>query len=135
MAKTYHLELTAEEVEAWANRVGNKMPIAVKLDALAEQARADRERDELRLPWRVCEQMGDHYVVFSGDADYRPAYPKSAQVANLMSAAPELLEALKAVMQWADDTDADCQPSWSEDVRPYINRALKKVRTGVPEGE
>jgi hypothetical protein len=145
-AKTYTLELTAEELDGLGFTycyVGDEPPPAIedvgkRLDALRAEAKADRERDELRLPWRMSSSH-PYYAQFSAsqsnsmcvgcckDAteDGRSAQERRAKLA---SAAPELLEAVQATKAWM----ADPQSAFYKAVGPLVDRALRKVETGVP---
>lgn len=128
MSKTYTLELTAEEVMGLnRDRLGlSDNSTWAKLAPLVEQARADREADELRLPWRaigaVCHSNDGRT---DGPGTYC-GYAASEPAAKLMSAAPELLEAVRAWMRtYPKATLGNCVA--------LSDRALRKVETGIPE--
>lgn len=130
MSKTYTLELTAEELEKLKVADGASGSLALKVCDLRIRAAADREQDDLRLLWKASH---DHHErvwwvepkLISGDSrDY-----STAAMAKLMSAAPELLEAVKAVDEYHRNISAT---RW-EPIRPLIERALRKVESGIPE--
>jgi hypothetical protein len=134
MSKVYTLTLTAEELEdrRWESLRGSSLSrVAIQVAEQAEQARADRERDDMRLPWSAEESVpgiGSWCVQMTGHR----AYFGSDRAAKLASAAPELLEAVQAVKQ-AFDMLGQCErfPMAAR----LIERALRKVETGVPEGD
>lgn len=126
MSKKYTLELTAEELEGSAQFGGyNAHQFDKKLDALRKQARQDRAAAELRLPWRVG-QCDNHYFVLG---PISPEGNRSERAAKLMSAAPELLEAVNAVKAYHE---CDTKFDWNQCMK-WIDRALRKVSTGIPE--
>lgn len=132
--KTYTLELTAEELENidWVRgRKFSTPEIACKLYDLQQQARQDRAADELRLPWRVG-QCDNHYFVLG---PVSPEGNRSERAAKLMSAAPELLEAVQAWMHRYHELDCT-SVEWDlagQKAVKLSERALDKVRTGIPE--
>lgn len=136
MSRTYTLELTAEELLTCARGIGIREGLVrEKVMPLIEQAKADREADELRLPWRAEDLYNGAAIVKFGNGFFSTdIYGRRA--ANLMSAAPELFEAVKAfdrlvTRQWH-------KPDWAtyeREVVPLIDRALRKVESGQPEGE
>lgn len=131
MTRTYTLELTAEDLENvdWVRgRKFSTPTLASKLAELAERARADREADDLRLPWRFEALPRGPHVCWSpvGGAAVR-----STEMAKLMSAAPELLKAVKRLASFGAGAAMDT--IWHQEVRPLIERALRKVETGIPE--
>ncbi len=141
MSKTYTLELTAEDLKdlpgtnltAWG-------AIYRKLQGVAERAAADREQAELRLPWRAHNDglaANDPRSWLVSNAGHDVTW-RTERAAKLMSAAPELLEAVKLVNEFftgkhgrgcvcgcpvIDGHTGDC----------LIGRALRKVATGIPE--
>ncbi len=138
--KTYSMELTAEEVDA----LGKLYPhisatIGQRVFALEEAVRADREAADLRLPWSAVQDRSacdgrrtSRVLTYGAEVTwYTPA------AAKLMSAAPELLEAVKAVRTWilnARHENGGTQPNqFGSGHLPAIERALRKVETGVPE--
>ena len=139
MSKTYTLDLTAEELEILATRADGHTVPDEKVRKLHAKARADRERNDLRLPWRakLASAIGDYnaptratWVVVDepqrggGQIIYR-----TEAAARLMSAAPELLEAVQLVKeQWLRDPAGKAPV-----VATAIERALRKVETGEPE--
>lgn len=134
--KTYTLELTAEELEhvrPFLTGKYNKYEEAyvAKVQALQEQAKSDREQSDLRLPW--CADKGDmraHWTV--RDAHGSNAQWRCEAAAKLMSAAPELLEAVKALYgltKWS----IEAPDNRVGDACALARRALRKVETGVPE--
>lgn len=138
MSKTYTLELTAEELGVVATSDSNVGHVLrPKLFALREQARADREADDLRLPWRAAESPGSTHerTFWYLHRHPRGEIPTTERVSKLMSAAPELLEAVKAADSWGAEQTAGTAwwTRWCKQVRPLIERALRKVETGVPE--
>ena len=135
--KRYTLELTAEELLPYAGKRPDSW-LAEKLVKLAEQATADREAAELRLPWRAVDMVNEYgdralkpapdatwAVLVLGNAMYR-----TERQAKLMSAAPELLEAVKGAKRHLKDMDDYSQTGW---LTTLIERALRKVETGTPE--
>lgn len=137
MSKTYTLELTAEElaqvkvaIEPTAmpsSRV--TPPLERKLQAAWEATRADREADELRLPWRITETVDPGWAVVGAGSCCRP---KSERAAKLMSAAPELRD-------FAAYWYSYCSPqvptpnNRGEELEKLHRRAMRKMETGVPE--
>jgi hypothetical protein len=122
--KVYTLELTAEELANWRDRAGG-CSILKKVQDVADQARVDREADELRLPWKYDSRSGDNCLLSPG---WYSRFP-SKSAACLASAAPELLEAVQAAKKYID-----YRGDWDLDIAcDKINRALRKVETGVPE--
>lgn len=141
MTKTYTLELTAEELEAFDDarfgedwNQGDKATLVRKISAARSQARAAREADELRLPWRAvgtpdnllndeCRNSRRHFRVTNREGDLNLFTERAAK---LMSAAPELLEAVRAWMRtYPKATLGNCVA--------LSDRALRKVETGIPE--
>lgn len=140
--KVYTLELTAEELEGFSfcwTYTGDapKERIAAtstKLEQLRKQAKADREADEMRLPWKA---VGGANGVWDCIADDFPSrikspYVRTERAAKLMSAAPELLEAVRACKAHWDCSAADDE-RLGYVAQAAIDRALRKVETGVPE--
>lgn len=135
MTKKYTLELTAEEAASMMQPGQPGVPSSVfyKLEALAKQAKADREADELRLPWRVDSLADRHGIAFEAP-EYgslcRLLHPNiSLRAAKLMSAAPELIEAVEACKEQIERDPGFRAPV----VVQLIERALRKVETGTPE--
>jgi hypothetical protein len=126
--KKYTLELTADELEKM-HAVAVPPAVGVKLLDLATEARADREADELRLPWVVGESTGlkgRGLAVFGGRLEERLTDTLTPAQAKLMAAAPELLEAVKAITQVGASV-------WTLTVAQELaRRALRKVETGIP---
>jgi hypothetical protein len=145
MKKTYTLELTAEELAEvdWGYFLPGPSlttalrPLVSKVKELAAQAKADREADELRLPWKAvascsitslpltCLQLSTGVVMGT------PTEP----IAKLMSAAPELLKAVKAFNEWRHRLPENTYDDSWRAVHRHIVRALRKVETGIPEDE
>lgn len=130
MSKTYTLELTADELADMDYGFAGPKAICDKVEALAAKARLDREQSDLRLPWRAHQRHICHDRAWSVlDSEY--GNPATEAAVKLQSAAPELLEAVKAMQRcWAND---DGSNEYVEVVVPLIKRALRKVETGVPE--
>lgn len=111
--------------------------IVLHLMELQRQAKADREADDLRLPWRVRRTVHESHktwTVMDGEENLgwgTIGQYTEAQV-KLMSAAPELLEAVQAMRDWAINGFAK-GTNWDTRVEPIVQRALRKVSTGVPE--
>lgn len=138
--KTYTLELTAEELleegKPWGAHALQKLVV------LANQAKADREADELRLPWHtewVNRHSGTMAVYAPSNGGITPlSMTLPERAAKLMSAAPELLEAVKAAnghMTGPRGRGCVCRCPVTDghaDGCP-IARALRKVETGIPE--
>ncbi len=135
MSKKYVLELTAEELKNYEYLVGKGCPAIVqKLHQLAQQARADIERDDLRLPWTARMFPGPPgcgWHVFNGcGGDLH-----SERAAMIQAAGHDLLEAVKAVDRHHETfVKETCYPGseWLEIVR-LVKRALRKVETGHVE--
>jgi hypothetical protein len=132
MAKTYQLEVAVDELDDILE--GGSARVQQRLRDLAMKARADREAADLRLPWRV--HNGNSIACGVDGKEYFFRAP-SCRAANIMAAGPELLEAVQAAVLWSDrfpDTeDGDGDREWMRDVEPPIQRALRKVASGVPE--
>jgi hypothetical protein len=144
MSKTYTLELTADElgdVDAVRGRNFATPDLVDKLYKLAERAKLDRElaerqrqADELHLPWKAQydETYRTGWYVNSPGPTFARLHvacgSSSERAAKLMSAAPELLEAVKACALLDTRWGAIAGPT-----RELINRALRKVETGEPE--
>lgn len=127
--KTYTLELTAEELRRLDERgyAATCGAIADKLEKLRDQAKADREQDELRLPWRAQECQAGMWLCVPVDGG---ELPLSERATKLRAAAGELLS---AVMAARDYYNAGSRLVAWKDVDALIERALRKVSTGVPE--
>lgn len=138
--RTYTLELTAEELAALGavggldNKASGDAKDAIngRLYALVAQAKADREADELRLPWRAARNGPSAWGVYVSESNGFVPAPTTERAAKLRSAAPELLEAVKAVFAYRHPPGAKGDP-WYREVAPLIERALRKVDTGLPE--
>lgn len=134
MTKIYTLELTAEELEFTRKLVHNSPALSDRLADLYSQAKADREADELRLPWRA-----ERYTTGNNGDDWEPVrrgynlldVGHSERAAKLMSAAPELLEAVQG-MERRFKLHHNSQRD-DEKLLSLIDRALRKVETGIPE--
>lgn len=139
-AKTYTLEVTAEELAA-LGAVGGldneasreaKNAITERLYGLVEKTKAERERDQLRLPWKVPEVTAQqHGAVLNADG-VCVSFCGTTRARRLASAAPELLEAVQAAREWMRQPGRSTRPRTS-DVEALIERALRKVETGIPE--
>lgn len=142
--RKYTLELTEDELGAIvlaraADGSANHPPshtLSDKLYAAKAKAKADREADELRLPWRI-ERVDSgiapyvRMVFGAGSGSERVAIYAPEQVIRLMSAAPELLEAAKTAREAFHCDKPDC--ACCVDAVDAIDRALRKVESGVPE--
>ncbi len=133
MSKTYTLELTAEEAMNWDAMEGYKK-VSAKLAALEKQARLDRAQDDLRLPWSADSKQR---VRMSDPCGYLHTQCPSDRVAKLMSAAPELLEAVQAMKEMGFSQGQNGEWVWAKGksyhIGKLVDRALRKVETGVPE--
>lgn len=143
MSKKYRLELELTAAQLMDNRwerirgyAGPIEEISLQVAALRAQARADRETEDLRLPWRVAECVADDVWTTVGSDGQRT---RSKRAASIQAAGHELLEAVKAARQfWASFcSDNHLSPeAWRRfrlDVLAPIERALNKVKTGVSE--
>lgn len=133
MTKTYTLELTAEELWSFA---ADTAAAQAKIQRLRDQERADREADELRLPWEITDfnQPWLGKKAIRGAAGFAVSSYAGERAAKLMSAAPELLAAVTAVVSYMEGFGKrDIVSGYWSSVRPVIDRALRKVETGVPE--
>jgi hypothetical protein len=134
--RVYTLELTADELESYLHGTERKGREAVYggLKKLYEQACADRERDDLRLPWRIERSCSLPDAAFERVrfGDGLAVSAPSERAAKLMSAAPELLEAVQAVKRWIA---AGQMLRQLHSLVEVLDRALRKVETGIPEGE
>lgn len=133
--RVYRLELTAEELETYVVK-GNHSHVYSRAKEALQQARADREADELRLPWKVYRTDCRDYKTWTvSDGKDNLGWGHAGQYTEaqvkLMSAAPELLEAVQAVVRWLPDMNIDYDTA----VQPLIERALRKVDSGIPEGD
>jgi hypothetical protein len=122
--KRYTLELTEREL-------GDCIVINNRIERLRAQAKADRERDDLELPWKAVQHAERRWGVRSSGKDYWMPQPTERQ-AKLMSAAPELLEAVKCFAGWYRAAFKSSMDG-NDEVERLIDRALRKVETGVPE--
>ena len=137
MTKKYTLELTAEEL---AELQAKATPIAIisshrsttlerKLEALDVQSRADREADELRLPWRARKYDNDpRWVVLPRDFT-QFCFERNERAAKLMSAANEWKQAaikLHGALYATSSASAD-------EGRRLFEKAKRKEETGIPE--
>ncbi len=138
MLKKYVLELTAEELTTVSSRVRShgKSDVVGKLDALEAQAKADREADDLRLPWRAVHYGGSvtigGWTCVTGQVG-GSQMGTAERAAKLMAAAPELLEAVQAFKDYMCDSLVDYDAPTRNEVLRLTARALRKVETGVPE--
>ena len=130
MTKKYTLELTEEELSYYEGSDSAAITVDRRLREMAKQAKADRERNTMRLPWSAGPDGRGWAVRFAG---YTTGLPHNEYVAKLMSAAPELLEAVSAFNSWRHKLPANTYDSEWKDVHTLIVRALRKVETGVPE--
>lgn len=131
--KTYTLELTAEELDEHLVKGYTLSAIDRRLDELKMQAKSDREQADLRLPWGVKTNGTRFYVQGSNAAECNICVASEA-AAKLMSAAPELLEAVRAWMKRYEDLSGEVP--WDPEAYHCVGlstRALRKVETGVPE--
>ena len=131
MERKYVLELTAEELKSYLHgteRTGREA-VYSGLKKLYEQAVADREADELRLPWSAveCNTKGKWLVLDCEAMQGRV----SERAAKIRAAGHDLLEAVQAVKSFM--TGCGGSEKWERTITPLIQRALKKVETGVPE--
>lgn len=130
--RKYRLEMTAEELLAYAAQCEAVAPLAEQMRAAIAQAKADREDDDMRLPWRAwSDSQRGWYMAGVGSTQLWAA--PSERAAKLASAAPELLEAVRAARHfWAARHERDWL-QWERDVHPLVERALRKVELGQPE--
>jgi glutamyl/glutaminyl-tRNA synthetase len=135
--KTYQLELTAEELADMYKYRGTVGPIydrvIEKLNVLVEQAAEDREAKELKLPWSASYTTTDNqdprnWLV--SDKGHNVTW-RTERAAKLMSAAPELLDAVKAFRDYMSDSCTDSLTR--EEVLTLMYKSLRKVNTGKPE--
>lgn len=142
--KRYTVELSAEELARMVDAKGVARPELIGAHAynavcrVIAQAQADREADELRLPWRAKNPPGGSwYLVCRGRHEASVDFGRDALACKLASAAPELLDAVmfaKAAIRAAANGET---PAARVDVLmrmdERIERALRKAETGVPE--
>ncbi len=132
--KTYTLELTAEELEDpqwdWVRGRPTFRDSVTRLQDLREQARADRERDAMELPWSAQHPGGAWEFVTGSRFRFWHA---SERMVKLMSAAPELLEAVQAAKDLIDSWERGAKICYHARLVSTTQRALRKVETGVPE--
>jgi hypothetical protein len=85
------------------------------------------------LPWRA-HKGGTCWLVDRLDGNHQ-SYTQSERAAKLMSAAPELLEAVQAAKAFWRRTmfTESVDVVWLREVGPLIERALRKVEAGIPE--
>lgn len=131
--RKYVLELSAEEAEVLCLQGVAATPagatVVGKLRAMRDRVAADREEDDLRLPWRIWQNAAGFWYA----NDNTGSTPISKRAAMLRSAAPELLDALKAAAEWPSLAGRWSRSEWDQRVQPSIDRALRKVDTGIPE--
>lgn len=113
--------------------------IDAKLDALWASTRADREGDDLRLPWTVTD-FGEHRggkLGIRGKDGFAVVSYASDRAAKLMSAAPELLDACKLIPALVHAARTENVATRLEalcvELERIAYRALRKVESGVPE--
>lgn len=123
--KTYTIELTADQLDQ-LTATYIRGDIQKKVVAAAEQARADREGPDLRLPWGWSGGHPDshHYLVL---ADGWHAVMPSAEAAALASAAPLLLEAVRAAKRLCDSWDLGVKYCYDGALVGAVDRALRKA--------
>jgi hypothetical protein len=97
-----------------------------RLYDMIDMAKADREAEDLRLPWRYEASIGGPRLLIGG---YSPVLASPA-IARLASAAPELLKAVQACNAWHSKYPTG---EWVNRIQPLIECALRKVASGVPE--
>jgi hypothetical protein len=137
--KIYRLELTAEELEGLPGSCYiNDKSVVAKLSALVEQARVDRERDDLRLPWEWVDVPSDAPSRYGYDrpgcAELKcPGCQGTLRMKRLVFASPELLEAVQAVKEYDLRNLHPSAVEYRKTVAPLIDRALRKVETGQAE--
>jgi hypothetical protein len=130
MTKKYTLELTAEELETGLDGM-YRSSVVDKFLALQEQRRKDREAADLRLPWRVSKNGWYGWAVHDADGS---SCNTTERAAKIRAAAPELFEAVQAMKRcWEGDLANHQADDYERVVEPLIDRALRKVSTGVPE--
>lgn len=142
--KKYVLELSAEELESLDKyrKLSGTVLTATKeqldkvdgrVSALIAQAKADRADDELRLPWRAKRTMHSDGPAWWVEPWSMNGWSEGA--ARLASAAPELLEAVKAVERYMslNGPEFALRGRWHHEIVPLLERAMRKVETGVPE--
>ena len=122
--KKYTFELTTEEVLAWRNG-GDWTKFSKRMDELYSKVKDEHESEELNLPWRAIGR-GKHWVVRNA----KVVGDRNEKTAKLQSAAPELLEAVKAAAEYWKTQQSLV---WIREVLPLIELALRKVATGEPE--
>ncbi len=125
--KTYTLELTADELVGRPGSEEGCLSGIRKLHELAAKARADREENELWLPWCTAVATDGELEMFDSAPDWVRKW--TDKQLRLQSAAPELLEAVKA---------AQAYMTGEGDRTTFImltDKALRKVETGTPEWE
>jgi hypothetical protein len=127
--KTYTLELTAEELDQLDVSSLQRLDSAcTRILKLREQARSDRQGGDLRLPWSAKQDADGVWWVHDSlpedDIDW------TAEMCKLMAAAPELLDAVKYFKRVAE---RDGFWSLPPGLMSVVDRALRKVKSGIPE--
>lgn len=137
--RKYTLELTADELVKLSKCYPHDYIVGLgfKLSQLRAQADEDREADDIGLPWYTNESrtdLGWWKLYRTGTAGpVGPSGVMSERAAKLMSAAPELLEAVEAWKAWDETGFDDLNAERLAAARAAVARALRKVATGVPE--
>lgn len=143
--KRYVLEMTAEELLAYAAQCEAVAPLAEQMRAAVAQAKADRDADDLHLPWHVSRIENTLYgPIFRFWVGERYTEFKSERQAKLMAAAPELLEAVQAAREFTKRWDLSVlgrgtsqytngHADWDANIEKLLERALRKAATGQPE--
>ncbi len=77
--------------------------------------------------WRAT-LMGNQYVIETASGQHVTDYVTTKQQADLIAAAPDLLEACKPVIREAKERADYMHDSWNEDAHVELTLTIKEIR-------